>query len=51
LVGDIADRITQLLLGNCALPDRTACRNYAVQNYDWDNIAQQVRGCLLAPRA
>ncbi len=50
-VGDIADRITHLLLGNCALPDRAACRNYAVQNYDWDDIAQQVRDCLLAPRA
>lgn len=49
-VADIADRITQLLLGRCELPDRAACRDYAITHYDWQKIAHQVRDRLLAPK-
>jgi glycosyltransferase involved in cell wall biosynthesis len=49
-VKDIADRITQLLLGQCELPDRATCRDYAITHYDWEKIAQQVRDRLLASK-
>jgi glycosyltransferase involved in cell wall biosynthesis len=44
----IADRITALLTGQLPLPDRPACRDYAVTHFDWQGISQAVRNVLLA---
>jgi glycosyltransferase involved in cell wall biosynthesis len=49
-VKDIADRITQLLLGHCELPGRAQCRDYAITHYDWAKIGQQVRDRLLVKK-
>jgi glycosyltransferase involved in cell wall biosynthesis len=45
----IADRLIAYLTGGLVLPDRQSCRDYAVQNYDWQIIAPQVRAVLLKP--
>ena len=43
----IAMKLASLLQGELSLPSRTACREYAVTNYNWSNIAQQVRQIFL----
>jgi glycosyltransferase involved in cell wall biosynthesis len=43
----LATRIVELLTGTMPLPDRAACREYAVRNYDWKIIAPKVREVLL----
>lgn len=43
----IADKLEQVLLGNLQIPSRQACRQYAITNFDWQKIAQQVRHILL----
>jgi glycosyltransferase involved in cell wall biosynthesis len=45
----IAARILGFLQGDIPLPDRQICRNYAVQNYDWQIIAPRVREVLIQP--
>lgn len=45
---DIADKLEQVLLEKIAIPSREECRQYTTKNYDWANIAQQVRQVLLA---
>jgi glycosyltransferase involved in cell wall biosynthesis len=45
----LATRIVDLLTGGIPLPDRAACREYAVRNYDWKIIAPKVREVLLMP--
>jgi glycosyltransferase involved in cell wall biosynthesis len=45
----LANRIVELLTGAIPLPDRAACREYAVRNYDWKIIAPKVREVLLMP--
>jgi glycosyltransferase involved in cell wall biosynthesis len=45
----LATRIVELLTGVIPLPDRAACREYAVRNYDWKIIAPKVRDVLLMP--
>lgn len=45
----LATRIVELLTGSIPLPDRAACREYAVSNYDWKIIAPKVREVLLMP--
>jgi glycosyltransferase involved in cell wall biosynthesis len=45
----LATRIVELLTGSIPLPDRAACREYAIDNYDWKIIAPQVREVLLMP--
>lgn len=45
---DIAERLEQVLTGKVAMPSRSACREYATNNFDWQKIAQQVRQILLA---
>jgi glycosyltransferase involved in cell wall biosynthesis len=47
----IAARSIDLLTGKIPLPDRAACREYAVSNYDWKKIAPKVREVLLMPSA
>ncbi|MFN6565841.1 glycosyltransferase family 4 protein [Dendronalium sp. ChiSLP03b] len=47
-VSAIAEKLEQVLLGNLPIPSREACRQYAVTNFNWDKIAQQVRHVLLA---
>jgi glycosyltransferase involved in cell wall biosynthesis len=47
-VESIADKLAQVMLGKLPLPSREECRNYTIKNYDWTNIAQQVRQVLLA---
>jgi glycosyltransferase involved in cell wall biosynthesis len=45
---DIARHLIQLLNGEILLPTRTECREYALQRFDWQNIASRVREVLLA---
>jgi glycosyltransferase involved in cell wall biosynthesis len=45
----IADRLIAYFTGKLVLPDRESCRDYAVQNYDWQIIAPRVREILLRP--
>jgi glycosyltransferase involved in cell wall biosynthesis len=47
--GAIADRLIEYFTGKLGLPDRESCRDYAVQNYDWQIIAPRVREILLRP--
>jgi glycosyltransferase involved in cell wall biosynthesis len=49
--GAIADRLQAILTGKLKLPERSACRDYAVTHYDWKLIAPRVREVLLAPLA
>ncbi|MDF5723141.1 MAG: glycosyltransferase family 4 protein [Rhizonema sp. PD37] len=49
-VSDIAEKLVEVLQGKIPLPSTVACRQYAVDNYDWDKIAQEVRHVLLAQR-
>jgi glycosyltransferase involved in cell wall biosynthesis len=44
----IAERLEQVLLGKVPAPTQQACREYAVANFDWDKIAQDVRSVLFA---
>ena len=44
----IAEKLAQILLGNLSIPSRESCRQYAVNNFDWQQIAQKVRRVLLA---
>ncbi|WP_373545961.1 glycosyltransferase family 4 protein [Chamaesiphon sp.] len=45
----LATRLIDLLTGAIPLPDRAACRAYAVNNFDWKIIAPKVREILLMP--
>lgn len=47
-VESISQRLEQAILGKIPLPSRATCRDYVVTNYNWVNIAQQVRQVLLA---
>jgi glycosyltransferase involved in cell wall biosynthesis len=47
----LAARLIDLLTGKIPLPDRAACREYAMSNYDWKKIAPKVRAVLLMPSA
>ncbi|MEA5583396.1 glycosyltransferase family 4 protein [Nodularia harveyana UHCC-0300] len=44
----IAEKLAQILLGKLEIPTRKACREYAVNNFDWQQISQKVRQVLLA---
>jgi glycosyltransferase involved in cell wall biosynthesis len=44
----IAQKLLALLTGEISMPSRSACRDYASTNFDWQKIAQQVRQFLLA---
>ncbi len=44
---DLATRLSEALLGQVAVPDRAACRHYAVTHFNWQHISQQVRATLL----
>jgi glycosyltransferase involved in cell wall biosynthesis len=43
----LSTRLIELLTGKIPLPDRAACREYAVSNYDWKMLAPKVRDVLL----
>ena len=45
----LAARLIDLLTGAIPLPDRSACREYAVNNFDWKIIAPKLREVLLMP--
>lgn len=45
----LATRLIDLLTGKISLPDRSKCREYAVNNFDWKIIAPKVREILLMP--
>ena len=47
-VGAIAEKLEQVFLGKIVKPSRKECREYAVNNFDWDKIAQEVRKVILA---
>ncbi|NJL61967.1 MAG: glycosyltransferase family 4 protein [Methylacidiphilales bacterium] len=44
----IAATLEQVLLGKIPIPSRSECRDYAIANFDWGKIAQQVRQVFLA---
>ncbi|MBE9039581.1 glycosyltransferase family 4 protein [Oscillatoriales cyanobacterium LEGE 11467] len=44
----IAEYLEAVLAGEIPLPSRSDCRHYATTNFNWTNIAQQVRQVLLA---
>ncbi len=44
---DIAEKLEEVLLERVQKPSNLACREYAVNNFDWDKIAQEVRNILL----
>jgi glycosyltransferase involved in cell wall biosynthesis len=44
----IALKLEALLTGELSMPSRTVCREYAITNFNWSKIAQQVRQVLLA---
>lgn len=46
-VGAIAEKLEQVLDGKIVKPSRKQCREYAVTNFDWDKIAQEVRKVIL----
>ena len=43
----IAQRLEELIMGQISLPSRAACQDYAATNFDWHQIAFQVRQVLL----
>lgn len=43
----IAEKLEQILLAQIPIPAREDCRQYAVKNFDWQKIAQQVRQVIL----
>lgn len=45
----IAQKLSAVASGQIDLPDHTACRTYAVENFNWAMIAQKVRQVLLSP--
>jgi glycosyltransferase involved in cell wall biosynthesis len=47
----LSTRLIELLTGKITLPDRAACREYAVDNYDWKILASKVRNVLLMPES
>lgn len=50
-IDSIADKLEQTILGKIPLPTREECRDYTVKNYDWTNIAQQIRQIILTGKA
>jgi glycosyltransferase involved in cell wall biosynthesis len=46
-VSAIATRLEQFLLGKLPLPSRQDCRSYAVDNFQWEKIAEQVVQVIL----
>jgi glycosyltransferase involved in cell wall biosynthesis len=46
----IAERLIDFLIGRLELPSREACREYAMNNFDWKAIAPRIREVLLAPK-
>lgn len=46
-VNSIAKKLEQVFLGEITKPSRQQCREYAVNNFDWDKIAQEVRKVIL----
>lgn len=47
-VAAIAETLEQVLQKKVLAPSPEACRQYAVTNFNWDKIAQDVRQVLLA---
>ena len=47
-VSAIAKKLEQVFLGEITKPSREECREYAVNNFDWDKIAREVRKVILA---
>ncbi|MGK7889648.1 MAG: glycosyltransferase family 4 protein [Leptolyngbyaceae cyanobacterium] len=43
----IASTLSAILSGTIPLPDRAICRDYAVTQFNWSTIAQQVKDVLL----
>ena len=46
-VNSIAKKLEQVFSGEITKPSRQQCREYAVDNFDWDKIAQEVRKVIL----
>lgn len=47
-VSAIAEKLEEILLGQISTPSRESCLQYAVTNFNWQKIAQQVRQIILA---
>ncbi len=46
-VNAIAKKLEQVFSGEITKPSRQQCREYAVDNFNWDKIAQEVRKVIL----
>jgi len=44
----IAERLEQILLEKLPIPSRTDCRQYTINNFDWQKVGQRVREVILA---
>jgi glycosyltransferase involved in cell wall biosynthesis len=44
---DIANKLTQILLGEIPKPSRQNCHQYATNNFNWHKISQQIRQTIL----
>ncbi|QLE59379.1 glycosyltransferase family 4 protein [Nostoc sp. TCL26-01] len=44
----IAEKLEPILLSQISIPSREDCQQYAVSNFNWQKIAQQVRQVILA---
>ncbi|KST65319.1 glycosyltransferase family 4 protein [Mastigocoleus testarum] len=45
----IAKKLEQALLAKVSIPSKEDCRQYASANFNWNKIANEVRGVLLSP--
>ncbi|MEL7246711.1 MAG: glycosyltransferase family 1 protein, partial [Cyanobacteria bacterium J06573_2] len=44
---ELVIKLEQVFLGEIVKPSREECREYAVNNFNWDKIAQEVRKVIL----
>jgi glycosyltransferase involved in cell wall biosynthesis len=44
----IAEKLEQILLEQLPIPSRTDCRQYIINNFDWQKVGQRVRQVILA---
>ncbi|MEA5568631.1 glycosyltransferase family 4 protein [Anabaena sp. UHCC 0399] len=44
----IAEKLSQILLEKLPIPSRKDCREYTINNFDWQKIGQRVRQVILA---
>ena len=48
--GDIAERMSAVMDGRLRLPERSTCRAYALEHFDWPTVAEGVRSVFATSR-